>query len=133
MDNETPKWFQDFLDTRFKNLENSIKEISNDLNDTLSYLNQKRVQQKDLNKKKPIINILRPKKFAQLEKSGKDLYEILEVSRDSNVKEIKKVYRKWCKVTHPDHNKSETAHEDFISLQKIYKKIITLDYSDHLK
>jgi hypothetical protein len=48
-------------------------------------------------------------------------YEILGISKESTLTEIKKAYRKKAKQLHPDVNKSADAHEEFVSLTEAYE------------
>ncbi|PVZ98059.1 hypothetical protein BB558_004061 [Smittium angustum] len=52
---------------------------------------------------------------------GKDYYKVLGVSKDASLHEIKKSYKKKSKLLHPDKNKEESAHEQFIELNNAYQ------------
>lgn len=51
----------------------------------------------------------------------KDYYKILLVDRNSTNIEIKKSYRDLAIQLHPDRNKAETAHEDFVELNEAFQ------------
>lgn len=51
-------------------------------------------------------------------------YEILEVSSDASLDEIKSKYRKLAKKYHPDVNKSPDAEEKFKAITEAYESII---------
>lgn len=51
-------------------------------------------------------------------------YQILGVTPNAGLKEIKQAYRKRASVLHPDVNSSPTAHEDFISLTEAYENLL---------
>lgn len=53
-------------------------------------------------------------------------YEVLGVSENAIVEEIKRAYRKKAVLLHPDRNKSPTAHEDFILLTEAYEYLLNL-------
>lgn len=53
-------------------------------------------------------------------------YQILGVSDKATVNEIKLAYRKKAKELHPDRNKSENAHEQFIFLTEAYEYLTNL-------
>ncbi len=50
-------------------------------------------------------------------------YDILEIPRSSNVKQIKKAYHKLCLQWHPDKNKSNDACEKFKEIAKAYETL----------
>lgn len=50
--------------------------------------------------------------------------QILEVSPNATIKEIKNAYRKRASKIHPDVNPSPTAHEDFIALTEAYESML---------
>ncbi|KAA6399507.1 MAG: hypothetical protein EZS28_004965 [Streblomastix strix] len=56
---------------------------------------------------------------------GKDYYQILEVSRNSDGDEIHKSYLRLAKLWHPDKNqdKIELATENFKLIQKAYETL----------
>lgn len=54
----------------------------------------------------------------------KDSCQILEVSPNATIKEIKDAYRKKAGRIHPDVNPSPTAHEDFITLTEAYESML---------
>lgn len=45
---------------------------------------------------------------------------ILGIDRKSSISQIKRAYRHKCKELHPDLNKKDKAHEDFILLHEAY-------------
>lgn len=53
-------------------------------------------------------------------------YEVLGVTENATVEEIKRAYRKKAVLLHPDRNKSPTAHEDFILLTEAYEYLSNL-------
>lgn len=50
-----------------------------------------------------------------------DFYQVLEVSRDASLKEIKRAYRKMSLEYHPDKNKGEGAAEKFAEIARAYE------------
>lgn len=58
-----------------------------------------------------------------MQSSNKTLYEILKVSHNSNLKEIKSQYYKLCKLAHPDikNSKESTEFHDIIKAYEILK------------
>lgn len=53
----------------------------------------------------------------------RDYYEVLGVSKDSTLQEIKKAYKKLAKQYHPDHNKSSDAESKFKEVQEAYENL----------
>ena len=51
----------------------------------------------------------------------KNYYQILGVSENSSVEEIKQAYRKLAKKYHPDINKLPDAHQRFIEISEAYE------------
>jgi DnaJ-class molecular chaperone len=51
----------------------------------------------------------------------RDYYDILGVSRDASLEEIKKAYRKLALEWHPDRNKSPEAEERFKEINEAYE------------
>lgn len=51
-------------------------------------------------------------------------YSILNVSRNATSKEIKIAYRKLAMEWHPDKNKSNNAHSQFIKINEAYEILI---------
>ena len=52
----------------------------------------------------------------------KDLYAVLEVSRDANADEIKKAYRSMARKYHPDVNKDDKqAADKFKEISSAYE------------
>ncbi len=51
----------------------------------------------------------------------KDFYEVLGVSKNAAISEIKTAYRKLALKWHPDRNKSQEAHEKFKEINKAYE------------
>jgi cation transport ATPase len=56
--------------------------------------------------------------------SIENYYKILEISSKATTDEIKRAYRKKAKYLHPDINKNENAHEQFILLNEAYEYLI---------
>lgn len=55
---------------------------------------------------------------------GRDFYKILGVSRDANINQIKKAYRKLAKDMHPDRNQDDPiAQEKFQDLGAAYEVV----------
>lgn len=55
-----------------------------------------------------------------------DYYKILGITQNATLEQIKKVYRSKAKVYHPDVNKSEDAHEQFVFLNEAYEYFVKL-------
>lgn len=51
----------------------------------------------------------------------KDYYKILKVNKNASTLEIKKAFRILAKLLHPDVNKSENAHIEFLEINEAYK------------
>jgi len=51
----------------------------------------------------------------------RDYYEVLGVSKDASLQDIKKAYRKLARKYHPDHNKEEGSDEKFREVQEAYE------------
>ena len=51
----------------------------------------------------------------------RDYYEVLGISKNADVSEIKKAYRKQAKKYHPDANDSADAEEKFKEIQEAYE------------
>lgn len=51
----------------------------------------------------------------------KDYYKILKVNKNASTLEIKKAFRILAKQLHPDVNKSENAHIEFLEINEAYK------------
>ena len=52
--------------------------------------------------------------------SGKNYYDILNVPRNADEKELKRAYRSLTKKYHPDINKEEGAEEKFKDINEAY-------------
>ncbi|XP_022671501.1 dnaJ homolog shv-like [Varroa jacobsoni] len=60
--------------------------------------------------------------------AGRDFYKILGVSRNANVNQIKKAYRKLAKELHPDKNKNDpNAQDKFQDLGAAYEVLVDAD------
>ena len=57
----------------------------------------------------------------------KDLYNILQVSKQATLSEIKQQYRKLAFATHPDKNKSKEAIEQFKDVSEAYEILSKTD------
>lgn len=55
--------------------------------------------------------------FAQ-QKTNRDLYDVLGVSKTANQSDIKKAYYKLAQKYHPDKNKEAGAQEKFAEISK---------------
>lgn len=53
--------------------------------------------------------------------TGKDLYGVLGVSADADLKQIKQAYRQKAKKLHPDVNKAKDAQERFLECKMAYQ------------
>ncbi len=53
-------------------------------------------------------------------------YHILGVSENATLSEIKNAFRRKAKTFHPDINKSEGAHEQFININEAYTFLVDL-------
>lgn len=54
-------------------------------------------------------------------------YDILGVSRNATLEEIKRAYRKLAVKYHPDKNKSPDAHRVFVEIQNVYEILSNTD------
>jgi hypothetical protein len=54
----------------------------------------------------------------------KEYFELLDISEQATIPEIKKAYRKKAKAYHPDVNKSEEASSRFIAITHAYDQLI---------
>lgn len=52
---------------------------------------------------------------------AKDFYEVLGVSKNASVDEIKKAYRRLALQWHPDRNKDPKANDKFKEINKVYE------------
>lgn len=60
----------------------------------------------------------------------KDLYSILNVSKDSDIKDIKKSYKKLAFKYHPDKNKDPEAEDLFKDISEAYEILINKEKKD---
>jgi len=51
---------------------------------------------------------------------GVDYYAILQINRSATVKDVKKAYRKWALINHPDKIQSPHANQKFKLLAEAY-------------
>ena len=61
--------------------------------------------------------------FFSRPRRGKDLYKILDVSRDASDKEIKSAFLQLARKYHPDMNKSENAEKLFAEINEAYETL----------
>ena len=54
----------------------------------------------------------------------RDYYDVLEVSRDADEKELKKAFRSLARKYHPDKNDAPDADEKFKEIQEAYLSLI---------
>eukprot|EP00055_Hartaetosiga_balthica_P001862 m.2087 g.2087 ORF g.2087 m.2087 type:complete len:267 (+) comp1716_c0_seq1:203-1003(+) len=54
---------------------------------------------------------------------GMDYYSILDVPKDASKKDIKRAFRKFALIYHPDKNPSEDAQEQFITIATAYETL----------
>ena len=54
----------------------------------------------------------------------KDYYNVLGLTSDSSIEEIKKAYRRKARLYHPDINPAPDAKEMFISITEAYEFLI---------
>jgi len=59
--------------------------------------------------------------FDVVEEVNQNFYEVMEISPDAELSEIKKAYRRLSKVLHPDKNDAEDADVKFRQLVSIYE------------
>lgn len=57
----------------------------------------------------------------------RDYYEVLGIERNASDEEIKKAFRKLAFKYHPDHNREDSAHEDFKELNEAYEVLADHD------
>lgn len=62
--------------------------------------------------------------FVSLNYDLKNYYQILNVSRNASLNDIKKAYRKLALLYHPDVNKNKDANAKFILINKAYNTLI---------
>lgn len=60
-------------------------------------------------------------RIARLSNMNKDFYQILGVSKNASLSEIKKAYRRQALKWHPDRNKQSEASEKFKEINKAYE------------
>jgi len=56
-----------------------------------------------------------------------DYYQVLGISRDANIEQIKQAYRIKAKLYHPDINKKENAKRDFQIINEAYRVLINTE------
>lgn len=54
----------------------------------------------------------------------KDYYQILEIPYSADAQQIRKAFRKWAKIYHPDKNPSQEASNIFQTYQQAYETLI---------
>lgn len=52
---------------------------------------------------------------------ARDYYQILGISRDAHLFEVRKAFREKAKVLHPDKNPDAAAHEEFKKVNEAYQ------------
>lgn len=57
----------------------------------------------------------------------KNYYQVLEIEKDAEEREIKAAYRRLAKEYHPDRNKASNARQRFIQLTEAYQILIDDD------
>src|SRR3990172_3745971 len=63
------------------------------------------------------------KRFYMMDKY-KDLYKVLGISRDADIKEIRTAYRRLAKIHHPDRNMDKlTSESAFKEIQEAYETL----------
>ncbi len=53
-----------------------------------------------------------------------EYYQILGISQQASINDIKQAYRQKAKQLHPDRNKNTNAHEEFILLNEAYEYLV---------
>ncbi len=62
----------------------------------------------------------------------KNPWAVLKVSKDANLSEVKKIYRKLVLRLHPDKNDAKNAHDAFIKAQKAMADITRILYFEEV-
>lgn len=81
---------------------------------------------------KNLTPFLRGIKFFSAHKAPKNPYDVLEISPNSTLNEIKNAYLKLSKTYHPDLNKSPDAEEKFKQINNVFRIKILLDKLDKI-
>ncbi|CAL4141614.1 unnamed protein product, partial [Meganyctiphanes norvegica] len=61
--------------------------------------------------------------FDVVEEVNQNFYELMEISQDAELPEIKKAYRRLSKVLHPDKNDADDAEVKFRQLVSVYETL----------